>query len=135
MGLRPIQKYNISEFWHFVAIFCKLTLPDLAIQRWIMLKFDLKTTKIKSVGVTIDDIDIQKIGKTVTKSWKSLHSLRQDIWRPVLTIGWHVSLETENWNLRHWDSQKEVSRLLGIEAGKFLGVWRIFVQFYSNLPE
>jgi len=33
-----------------------------------MLKFDLKTTKIKSVGVTIDDIDIQKIGKTVTKS-------------------------------------------------------------------
>jgi len=60
-----------------------------------MLKFDLKTTKITSVGITIDDIDIRKIGKTVTKLCKILHSLRQDILHPVLTIGRHVSFETE----------------------------------------
>ena len=31
IGLRPIQKCNISEFWPFVAKFCNLTLLILAI--------------------------------------------------------------------------------------------------------
>jgi len=41
-----------------------------------MLKFDLKTTKITSVGVTIDDTDMRKIGKTVTRLCKILFCAR-----------------------------------------------------------
>jgi len=53
-----------------------------------MLKFDLESTKIRSVGVTIDYIDIHKIAQTVKKLCKILHSLRQDALRQVLTL-WH----------------------------------------------
>ena len=70
-----------------------------------MLKFDLESTKIRSVGVTIDYIDIHKIAQTVKKLCKILHSLRQDILRPVLTIGQHVSFETETRKNRSRDYQ------------------------------
>ena len=68
----------------------------MAIWRWMTLKLDLETIKITSVGVTIDYIDIRKIAKTVKKLCKMLHSFRQDILRPVLNMGRHVSFETEN---------------------------------------
>jgi len=60
-----------------------------------MLKFDLQATKITSFEVTIDYIDIRKIGRAVTKLSKILRSLRQNILRPGLTTGRHVCFETE----------------------------------------
>jgi len=45
-------------------------------------------------GVTIDYIDTQDF-RVVTTLCKILHSLRQDILRPVLTIGRQVSFENE----------------------------------------
>jgi len=54
------RMYNTSEFW-----LCNCCLI-LAIWRWITLKYNLKPTKITSVGLTIYCIDMRKTDRVVT---------------------------------------------------------------------
>ena len=75
---------------------------------------------------------------SVAKLCKILHSLRQDILRPDLTIGRHVSFEIETRPETFETETRKIgfeTSLRGVEAGKFLGVRRIFVRTYSNLRE
>ena len=41
----------------------------------------------------------------------------------------------ETWNLQDWDLHKWVSRLLGVEASKFLEVGSIFPEFTQTYPK